>query len=379
MTEASTHDDKMAEQSGIRTDVQAVPQAVGAVAPVPTPTAWTEKSSGQTNDQLSAVEQGPQDDAVAPLRKRSRLGERPAVFKTTVHEVLFVFMATSAVMSWSFLVGAVATVTAQIGHDLGMSQGEITWIAASTSLTAGAFQLALGQLADLLGRRLMFISGLASFSLFAVVAGFAQNPFWMDILCGFLGISTAMMVPPAIGILGASYARPSKRKNIAFSAFSSGNPVGFALGSILGGVAAKVFNWRAIFFMIAIIWGVLAVVAFWVVPSVEAFDDEAGSSGVDGPAKAAPSTGAQLRDFFRKFDTLGAALTLFGTGFFTAAITLAPHDGWAAPQVLSLLIVGFVMICVFLYWETYWPHPLMPPKIWKDRNFSLVRFPLTPF
>ncbi|KAH8836746.1 hypothetical protein MCOR27_009391 [Pyricularia oryzae] len=372
MTEASTHDDKMAEQSGIRTDVQAVPQAVGAVAPVPTPTAWTEKSSGQTNDQLSAVEQGPQDDAVAPLRKRSRLGERPAVFKTTVHEVLFVFMATSAVMSWSFLVGAVATVTAQIGHDLGMSQGEITWIAASTSLTAGAFQLALGQLADLLGRRLMFISGLASFSLFAVVAGFAQNPFWMDILCGFLGISTAMMVPPAIGILGASYARPSKRKNIAFSAFSSGNPVGFALGSILGGVAAKVFNWRAIFFMIAIIWGVLAVVAFWVVPSVEAFDDEAGSSGVDGPAKAAPSTGAQLRDFFRKFDTLGAALTLFGTGFFTAAITLAPHDGWAAPQVLSLLIVGFVMICVFLYWETYWPHPLMPPKIWKDGNFSLL-------
>ncbi|KAI6357914.1 hypothetical protein MCOR25_007524 [Pyricularia grisea] len=373
MKETSNQNAKMAEQSDIQTDVQALPEAVGVVAPVPTPMVSTEKKSSQTKDQLSAIEEGPQRDAVVPAPKHSWLGDRPAVFRTTVHEVLFVFMATSAVMAWSFLNGAVATVTAEIGRDLHMSQGEITWISASTSLTAGAFQLALGQLADLLGRRPMFIIGLASFSLFSIVAGFAQNPFWMDVLCGFMGMSTAMMVPPAIGILGASYSKPCKRKNFAFSAFSSGNPIGFALGSIVGGVVAKVFNWRAMFFMIAIIWGVLTVIAFWVVPSVEAFEDEASSSsGADGPAKAALSKGAQLRDFFRKFDTVGAALTLFGTGFFTAAITLAPQDGWTAPQVLSLLIVGFAMVCVFLYWETYWPHPLMPPKIWKDRNFSLL-------
>ncbi|KLU82089.1 hypothetical protein MAPG_01166 [Magnaporthiopsis poae ATCC 64411] len=57
---------------------------------------------------------------------------------------------------------------------------------------------------------------------------------------------------------------------------------------------------------------------------------------------------------------------------FTAAITLGPDDGWAAPQVISMLVVGLVLILVFIYWETIWPHPLMPPKIWKDRNFTLL-------
>ncbi|KAL8408722.1 hypothetical protein RB594_007241 [Gaeumannomyces avenae] len=319
----------------------------------------------------------------------SRLGPRPAVFRSTLHEVVFVFQATLATMSSSFLVGASSTVLAPIARDLGMTQGEVSWISASTSLTAGASQLALGQLADLLGRRPMFIAGMGSFAAFAAVTGLARSPLWMDALCGLLGVSSAMMVPSAIGILGAAYASPSKRKNLAFSAFSSGNPVGFAIGSVLGGVAAQVLNWRASFYLIAILWGIFTVVAFWAVPSVEAEqplvsggDSSAGemeeslSRPPPPPPPPRPSPSAPLReklgDFFRRFDSVGAFLTLFGTGMFTAAITLGPEDGWGAPQVIALLVVGLVLIAVFLYWETIWPHPLMPPKIWKDRNFTLL-------
>ncbi|KAL8381798.1 hypothetical protein RB595_005860 [Gaeumannomyces hyphopodioides] len=315
----------------------------------------------------------------------SRLGPRPAVFRSTLHEVVFVFQATLATMSSSFLIGASSTVLAPIARDLAMTQGEVSWISASTSLTAGASQLALGQLADLLGRRPMFIAGMGSFALFAAVTGLARSPLWMDVLCGLLGVSSAMMVPPAIGILGAAYASPSKRKNLAFSAFSSGNPVGFAIGSVLGGVAAQVLNWRASFFLIAILWGIFTVVAFWAVPSVEAEQPADGGDSSAGemegspsppPPPSRPSPSAPLReklgDFFRRFDSVGAFLTLFGTGMFTAAITLGPEDGWGAPQVIALLVVGLVLIAVFIYWETIWPHPLMPPKIWKDRDFTLL-------
>lgn len=140
------------------------------------------------------------------------------------------------------------------------------------SLTAGAFQLALGQLADLLGRKAVFLFGMGCFSAGCLIVAFAQNPFWMDILCGVLGLASAMVVPPAIGILGAAYSVPSQRKNWAFASFSAGNPLGFALGSIVCGIAARIFNWRAGFILLSIIWAILGVASVWIVPSVEAFE-----------------------------------------------------------------------------------------------------------
>lgn len=172
------------------------------------------------------------------------VGQRPACFKNTIQEVSFVTQATIAMSTTTFLVGATSIVTASIGADLGMSQAEIVWIAAASTLTAGAFQLTVGQLADLLGRKLVYMAGMGSFAVFVLLLGFATNPFWMDIVLGVLGISCAMVVPPAGGILGAAYEKPSKRKNMAFAAFSAGNPTGFVLGSITCGVATMLFSVR---------------------------------------------------------------------------------------------------------------------------------------
>jgi hypothetical protein len=142
--------------------------------------------------------------------KTSSFGERPQCFKNTLQEAAFVFQATNATAASSFFQGASAIVTVSIGRDLAMTQGQISWITASTALTAGAFQLGLGQLADLLGRKATFIIGMGSFGALCLLAAFAQNPYWMDIMCGLIGISSAMVVPPAIGIMGAAYGRPSR-------------------------------------------------------------------------------------------------------------------------------------------------------------------------
>ena len=207
----------------------------------------------------------------------------------------------------SFLQGASSIVTASIGRDLSMTQGEITWITASTALTAGAFQLGLGQLADLLGRKVIFISGMASFSAFVFLVAFAQNPYWMDVVCGILGVCSAMVVPPAIGIMGAAYEVPSKRKNLAFSAFSAGNPLGFVFGSILGGLATRVWGWRAAYVMIGILWTGFTLLGCWTIPAVEAY----GGMGVK----------ERVREFGRVWDCVGTVLTVFGTGMLTAGIT----------------------------------------------------------
>lgn len=173
---------------------------------------------------------------------RQKLGSRPGCFRSTAHEVSFVAQATVAMASNPFLTGATSMVTATIGRELGMSQGQVSWIAASTTLAAGFFQLALGQLSDLLGRRMLFLCGMASYAVFVLLVGFARNPFLMDVVLGVLGVSSAMIVPPAGGILGTAYGKPSKRKNLAFSAFTSGKSLGTVAGSITCGIAAKLFN-----------------------------------------------------------------------------------------------------------------------------------------
>lgn len=203
----------------------------------------------------------PAEDVV-PGGGKAGLGQRPACFSSTMQEVSFVMQSTIAMSTTTFLVGVSSIVTASIGRDLNMTQAEISWIAASTTLAAGAFQLAVGQMADLLGRKLMYLVGMGSFAIFVLLVGFAKNPFWMDVVLGVLGISCAMVVPPAGGILGAAYGKPSKRKNLAFAAFSAGNPVGFVFGSIACGVATMLFNvslagWlssRIFFFFSPVLW-----------------------------------------------------------------------------------------------------------------------------
>ncbi|KAK3319360.1 major facilitator superfamily-domain-containing protein [Apodospora peruviana] len=329
-------------------------------------TAPSSSSRGQGSDG-SPQDLSSQDEPVGQVdepsvevpKTKTPFGERPACFKNTFQEIAFVFQATNATAANSFLQGASSIITASIGRDLGMTQGQITWITASTALTAGAFQLGLGQLADLLGRKVVFTTGMGSFSAFVLLVSFAQNPFWMDIVCGILGVCSAMVVPPAIGIMGAAYDRPSKRKNLAFSAFSAGNPLGFVFGSILSGIATRIFNWRAAYILIAILWAVFTVLAIWTIPKVEAYPH-------DQPVKE------RLKKFVKTFDSVGTVLTIFGTGLLTAAITLGPVDGWNAPQVIAMLVVGILLLVLFVFWERIYPTPLMPPHIWKDRNFTFI-------
>ncbi|KAK4240889.1 major facilitator superfamily-domain-containing protein [Achaetomium macrosporum] len=304
-------------------------------------------------------QQPPDPESQQPSPKTTPFGARPACFTSTALEIAFVLQATMATATSSFFQGASAIITASVGRDLGMTQGQITWITASTALTAGAFQLGLGQLADLLGRKAMFIVGMGSFSVFSLLVAFARDPFWMDVVCGIMGLCAAMVVPPAIGIMGAAYGEPSKRKNLAFSAFSAGNPLGFVFGSVVSGVATMVINWRASYVLIAIVWVVFAVVAVWTIPKVEAYPRGRG-------------LGERAREFVSTFDFVGTGLTIAGTGLLTAAVTLGPTDGWKSAHIIAMLVLGVVLLAAFVYWETVYPNPLMPPHIWKDRNFTFI-------
>lgn len=205
------------------------------------------------------------------------------------------------------------------------------------------------------GRKTLFVGSLFLFSVFALAAGFAQSAITLDILSGIAGLTCASAVPPAVGILGVIYEKPSKRKNYAFACFSAGNPLGFVFGTLFGGVATSLFGWRASFWLMAIIFLAFTVIGIWTIPR-------------DFTPKE-PLAWETLK----RFDVVGTLCIIFGVGMFSAALssgTTAPQ-GWKTGYVLALLIVGLLLLIGFVLWDLWFKHPLVPMNIWKDRNFSL--------
>lgn len=166
-----------------------------------------------------------------------------------------------------------------------------------------------------------------------------------------MGLMSASGVPPAVGLLGIVYEKPSKRKNAAFACFSAGNPLGFVFGTIFSGIATSLFSWRASFWLLAIIYLCFSIIAFFTVP--KDFTDKEPLN----------------METFKRFDPVGNLCTIAGVGMFSAALSLgstAPQ-GWRTGYVLALLIVGVLLMAGFVVWENIYKYPLVPMVRLKSR------------
>jgi MFS family permease len=315
--------------------------------------------SGERFDYLAPDKLAPMASIGAPLRsvEADPYGSRPACFGSTMQECLFVLTTTMAIGQSSIFTGAAFCMTSRIGEELHMTAADVTWIGAAQTLAAGCFLLFFGRIADLFGRRQNFLWSMASFSGSLLIIGFARDAYYMDIFCGLSGLCSAAAVPPAIGTLGAVYSKPSRRKNRAFACFSAGNPLGFILGAFVAGVVTLISTWRAVFWVLCVIYVFFTLIAWWTIPRD------------DGQVK-----GKFDKETFAKFDFLGAFLAVVGIAMFTGALTLAntATQGWQTNYVIALLVIGIALIAMFIYWQSVFKHPLMPLYVWQDRNFALL-------
>jgi MFS family permease len=269
-----------------------------------------EKSAEDVGNAPTGNVKGAEDVKDAPVHDQKSEGYalkrvatgRPAVFSSTFQEIVVVLIATMAVGLSSMTAGVVTVTSNFIGEDLNMTTAEITWLTASSALASGSFLLLFARIADLFGRRSMFIASLFVFSIFSLGAGFAKSGIVLDVLNGLMGLMAAAAVPPAQGMLAVIYDEPSKRKNRVFACFSGGNPLGFVVGLISGGIATHIFNWRAGFWWLALLYFVIMLLAIWLVPQ-----DTTEKIPLD-------------RHAIKHFDLPGCLLVIAGTGLFSAGL-----------------------------------------------------------
>ncbi|KAF7987040.1 hypothetical protein HWV62_163 [Athelia sp. TMB] len=246
-----------------------------------------------------------------------------------------------------------------IGHDLNIPSERLQWLVSAYSLTSGCFLVFFGRLADLYGRKRVFVAGSLWLAVFSLGLGFANDEITLDILRGFQGIGAAATIPSSVGIIAGAFP-PSRMRSFALATFSAGAPMGAAIGMILGGVLTQLTaqTWRSV---------------FWLAAGLSAATTVLGMFSIDADL---PSTEKDTR-----VDWLGALLVTAGLVLIVFVLSEGEIAGWKTPYIIALLIVGVICMVLFVLWEHYLEHvhenhseealnsrwtppPLMKTSIW---------------
>jgi MFS family permease len=169
-----------------------------------------------------------------------------AHFSSRQRLILFVLLGAGFMLAVDFSILNVALPEAGAGVGLGLT--DLPWIVSAYALPAAGFTLVFGRLADLFGRRRLFVSGMVLLIGASMLGGFAVNPEMLLTARALQGLATAMTIPAALSLLTTTFAEGRVRDRVLGlnGAMLSG---GFTVGALLGGTLVSLLSWRAAFFV----------------------------------------------------------------------------------------------------------------------------------
>jgi len=249
---------------------------------------------------------------------------------------------------------AAVIILPSIGRDLDIPDSRQQWVVSSYALTFGCFLLLWGRLADVYGKRRIFILGSAWLTAISLIVPFAPDEITFDLFRGFQGLGAAANVPTALGILGTTFT-PSKAKNYAFACYGAGAPLGAVFGNLLGGVVGEYVTWKWVFWVLSVIAAIVTLGGIFIIPSQ-------------------PKQARNL-NVGTSVDWIGGAIITIGLLTLMFALTEGNVVGWSTPYIPVLIIISILIIAIFVTWQWYLEtmtsrRPLMKISIFKNLRFS---------
>ncbi|THU88061.1 MFS general substrate transporter [Dendrothele bispora CBS 962.96] len=235
-----------------------------------------------------------------------------------------------------------------ISEEFGLQSSQ-SWLLAAYTLTFGGFLLLFGVMSDRFGRRYVFCFGMLWLTVFSIACGVSRTGVQCIIFRALQGLGAAASVPSSIGVLSNYFV--GKERHRAYSLFGAMGALGFVSGLILGGVLSGTVGWRYIFYIIAPIMFVLAILGWF------SFPKEKRDKNVD----KRPS-----------LDFLGAALGTSGIVLMTFALSQSEVTGWNKPVIIVTLVLSVLILMGFTFTERKVTNPIMPIHLWKLPSFAGV-------
>jgi EmrB/QacA subfamily drug resistance transporter len=228
--------------------------------------------------------------------------------------------------------------------DLGFSQEDLQWVISAYALVFGGFMLLGGRLADILGRRSVFMGGLVIFSIGSLLCGLAWSDEALIGARALQGLGAATITPSALSILTTTFTE-GRERNIALGAWGAVGGFGAAAGVLMGGVLTDLLSWEWIFY-VNIPVGVVALVL-------------------------SPILLRESRDAHgQSHDVPGAVLVTSGLLLLVLGITQGHAWGWSSASTIGVFAASAVLLAGFAAWELRQTQPLVPFSIFRLQTLA---------
>ncbi|WP_067690039.1 MFS transporter [Nocardia jejuensis] len=245
---------------------------------------------------------------------------------------IFMLMLDATIVSAAF---------ADIRNDFDASIDELQWVVDAYALPLAGLLLSFASAGDRFGRRRIFVTGMAVFTLASLALGLSGTILQLDILRAVQGVGAAMLFATALPLLAAAFPQRAARARAigVYGAVMAGATVA---GPVLGGALVTSFGWRSIFYVNVPIGVVIVIAALALMPET-------------------------TRASGRRTDWLGSVLLTAGLVSGVFALTRGNAMGWTSATVLGLACAALVLLACFLVWQSRSAHPLL--------DMSMVRTP----
>src|SRR5437588_3848239 len=273
---------------------------------------------------------------IARAREQSRSGNRRWLGLAVLVAAQFMVVLDIAIVN-------VALPT--IKNDLHFSQEGLQWVITAYSILFGGALLLGGRMADLLGRRRMFMLGLSLFTVSSLLDGLAWSEGSLIGFRALQGLGAALLAPAALSILMTTF-REGRERNLALGIWGAASGSGGAAGVLLGGALTSAFSWSWIFFINVPAGLIVLAVTPWLLRESRAELDH------------------------RHFDTAGAASITGGLMLLVYAMTRATQHGWGTLETIGLLLASLALVASFVVIEARSKAPLLPLGIFRLRTLT---------
>ena len=223
--------------------------------------------------------------------------------------------------------------------------GMVEWVIIAYLMVIASSLLTLGRLSDIIGRKTVWLTGLAAFTAGSALCGAAPSLLFLVISRAFQGIGGAMMM--AVSPAMITHAFPARERGKGLGLFGSVVAIGTSAGPTLGGIITQAFSWSWIFYINVPI-GIMAIIA-----TIRSLKE---------PVRI---TGAKKR-----FDPIGATILSISMTLLMLAMTFGQEAGWASVQITGLFVAAAVLLAAFVLVERRVAHPIVDLSIFRNRLFS---------
>jgi EmrB/QacA subfamily drug resistance transporter len=234
----------------------------------------------------------------------------------------------------------------RIGADFAATSELVGWVVSANALTQGVFTIAAGRVGDIVGRKLVFMTGLTLFTLASIACGLSAELWQLIVGRAVQGLGAAAMWPGTLSLLVQAFPANQRGRAIGISGGIAG--IGLLLGPVLGGLLAGADSWRWVFFINAPV-GLLALV-FCVWGVRESRDDTV----------------------TRQVDWLGVTLVSLALLLLLVGIRQGSMLGWGSMQTWALLLSGAFVGYTFIVWQKRAAVPLIDLSLFFNRTFAIA-------